>query len=467
MILKILMRIGNLKWIDDYVNIKILNKLSAKDLKKFVIWYLNQEYDAKTNNKECVFGILDVARKKFPLEELEELVINSRFMQSKPDKDFYYFFRFDDFLNSNGNLLNLEGMPLLQTYLTSRVTSNEALILLINNSAAIDYDYAFRKLASVGNIDTLLEYAKQLNQNEKYYHYGKHCQSELAKQMVLSGLYSCDEIERFFKEVVLRSETIVEIFIKFFEYTQENEKRNSVINTFISIIDFYQEKVDNGQENDSKTGDCLPGYDECAFSILKFSISMEMKNEISKNLLQNKNWCFINELFFNSFESDNDYDMIDALMKENVEVVEDTLSSISDKYLEYALVKLLNRDKDFINEVIAYILNDYDKLRYLFDIERIDTILDFIYYKFHDFKILKVWSINLIKLGSKYIPKFMSEFDFTKEEREDIFKSYKWMDSDFERVYGPYLLTGDKDYWISEEEAKEQFARFERCRRKK
>lgn len=65
MILKILMRIGNLKWIDDYVDIKILNKLSAKDLKKFVIWYLNQEYDAKTNNKECVFGILDVARKKF------------------------------------------------------------------------------------------------------------------------------------------------------------------------------------------------------------------------------------------------------------------------------------------------------------------------------------------------------------------------------------------------------------------
>ena len=61
----------------------------------------------------------------------------------------------------------------------------------------------------------------------------------------------------------------------------------------------------------------------------------------------------------------------------------------------------------------------------------------------------------------------MSEFDFTKEEREDIFESYKWMDSDFERVYGSYLLTGDKDYWVSEEEAKAQFARFERCRIKK
>ena len=194
---------------------------------------------------------------------------------------------------------------------------------------------------------------------------------------------------------------------------------------------------------------------------------MDMKNEISKNLLQNKNWRFINELFFNSFESDNDYDMIDALMKENVEVVEDTLSSISDKYLEYALVKLLNRDRDFINEVIAYILNDYNKLRYLFDIERIDMILDFVYYRFHDFKILKVWAINLIKLGSKYIPKFMSEYDFTKEEREDIFESYKLSDSDFERVYGSYLLTGDKDYWVSEKEAKEQFARFERCRIKK
>lgn len=461
MILKMLMSIGNLKWLDDYLNIRILNKLSVEDLKKFVIWYLNQEYDAKTNNKECVFGILDVARKKIPLEELEELVINSRFMQSKPDKDFYYFFRFDDFLNSNGNLLNLEGMPLLQTYLTSRVASNEELILLINTKAAIDYDYAFRRLVSIGNIDTLLEYTKQLSQNEKF------CQSELAKKMALSGLYSLEEIESFFKEVVLIADTIVDTFAKLFEHTQENEKRENVISTFISIVDFYQKKVDNGQESDAKKGDYLPGYNECAFSILKFSISMDMKNEISKNLLQNKNWRFINELFFNSFESDNDYDMIDALMKENVEVVEDTLSSISDKYLEYALVKLLNRDRDFINEVIAYILNDYNKLRYLFDIERIDMILDFVYYRFHDFKILKVWAINLIKLGSKYIPKFMSEYDFTKEEREDIFESYKLSNSDFERVYGSYLLTGDKDYWVSEKEAKEQFARFERCRIKK
>ena len=47
MILKMLMSIGNLKWLDDYLNIRILNKLSVEDLKKFVIWYLNQEYDAK------------------------------------------------------------------------------------------------------------------------------------------------------------------------------------------------------------------------------------------------------------------------------------------------------------------------------------------------------------------------------------------------------------------------------------
>ncbi len=467
MILKILMKIGKLKWIEDYLNIRILNKLSVEDLKKFVIWYLNQEYDAKTNNKECVFGILDVARKKIPLEELEELVINSRFMQSKPDKDFYCFFRCDVFLNNKGNLLNLEGMPLLQTYLTSRIDTNDELILLINTKAAIDYDYAFRKLVSVGNIDILLSYAKQLEQNEKYYHYGKYCHSELTKKMALSSLYSLEEIEKFLKEVGVKADVIVEVFVYLFGQTKENQNKESVISTFISIVDFYQKKVDNGQESDAKKGDYLPGYNECAFSILKFSISMDMKNEISKNLLQNKNWRFINELFFNSFESDNDYDMIDALMKENVEVVEDTLSSISDKYLEYALVKLLNRDRDFINEVIAYILNDYNKLRYLFDIERIDMILDFVYYRFHDFKILKVWAINLIKLGSKYIPKFMSEFDFTKEEREDIFESYKWIDSDFEKVYGSYLLTGDKDYWVSEKEAKEQFARFERCRIKK
>lgn len=467
MILKILMRIGNLKWIDDYVDIKILNKLSAKDLKKFVIWYLNQEYDAKTNNKECVFGILDVARKKIPLEELEELVINSRFMQSKPDKDFYCFFRCDVFLNNKGNLLNLEGMPLLQTYLTSRIDTNDELIFLINRNAAIDYDYAFRKLVSVGNVDTLLEYAKQLNQNEKYYHYGKHCQSDLAKQMALSGLYSLEEIEKFFKEVVLRSETIVEIFIKFFEYTQENEKRNIVINTFISIVDFYQKKIDSGQETDSKTGDYLPGYDECAFSISRFDISSDMKNIISKNLLQNKNYRFINELFFNDFEFDYDYDIIDALMEENIEDVENTLSSINDKYLEYALVKLLNRGKDFVSDFISYMCNDYDRLLYLFEIDRVDTILDFIYYRFHDFKILKACAINLIKLGSKYIPKFMSEFNFTKEERRDIYELYKWRNSDFEKVYGSYLLTGDKDYWVSEEEAKEQFARLERCRIKK
>ena len=464
MILKILMKIGKLKWIEDYLNIRILNKLSVEDLKKFVIWYLNQEYDAKTNNKECVFGILDVARKKIPLEELEELVINSRFMQSKPDKDFYCFFRCDVFLNNKGNLLNLEGMPLLQTYLTSRIDTNDELIFLINRNAAIDYDYAFRKLVSVGNVDTLLEYAKQLNQNEKYYHYGKHCQSDLAKQMALSGLYSWDEIERFFKEVVLRSETIVEIFIKFFEYTQENEKRNIVINTFISIVDFYQKKIDSGQETDSKTGDYLPGYDECAFSISRFDISSDMKNIISKNLLQNKNYRFINELFFNDFEFDYDYDMIDALMEENTEVIVGALSSISDKYLEYALVKLLNKGEDFISEFISYICNDYYKMRYLFEIDRVDVILDFIYYRYHNFRISKIAAINLIKFGSKYIPKFMSEFDFTEEERGDIYESYKSSDSDFERIYGLYLVSGDKDYWVCEEEEKVEFERLERCR---
>lgn len=388
------------------------------------------------------------------------MVINSRFLATKPNADISYFFEFDNDLQRCGNLLNLEGMPLLQTYLTSRVNSNEKLIDLINTRSALDYDFAFRKLVGVRNINVLINYDKALNKDVRYYHF------MLAKRMLLSNLYSFGDIEKYFLETNNDAETIVNCFISLFETKEQALEKEQVINSFTIIIDEIQSRIDSGEETDFLTGEYLPGYEECAFAISKAVISLDMKNELIKKLLQDKNYSFINELFLNGIESDYDYDALDAIMMEDKEIIRDTLSSIDDKYLEYTLTKLLDRDRSFINDVIEFICKDFINLDMLYDTKRIDRILEFIYFRYYDFKISKESAISLIELGSKYISKFMSEYDFTKDERNDIYEAYKWKDSDFERVYGYYLLTGDKAGLPSEKEAKAKFAELETKREK-
>lgn len=460
MVLKILMLIGNVKLIDGYIAKGKLSKLKGKKLRDFTVWYLNQKYNPKTEYKEMVFSIVDKARKVFSLEELEEMVIDSRFLATKPNADIPYFFIFDNDLKRRGNLLNLDGMPLLQTYLTSRIDSNRKLIDLINTRSALDYDYAFRKLASADNINVMLEYDRLLNKDIRYYHF------MLAKRMVLSNLYSFADIKKYFLETNNDAETIVNCFISLFEAKEQPSEKEQVINSFTAIIDEIQNRIESGEETDLLTGEYLPGYEECAFAIFKSSVSLDMINELVKKLLQDKKYYFINELFLNGIESDYDYDVLDALMLEDKNIIKDTLSSISDKYLEYALTKLLDRDRSFINDVIEFICDDYNNLYMLYDAERIDRTLEFIYFRYYDFKISKESAISLIKIGSKHIPKFMGEYDFTEDERKDIYESYKWKDSDFERVYGLYLVNGDRKYLLSEKDAKEEFAKL-KARRKK
>lgn len=460
MILKILMLIGNIKFVDEYIAKGKLAKLKGKRLRDFTVWYLNQSYNPKTEYKEMVFSIIDKARGVFPLEDLEEMVINSRFLATKPNADIPYFFELDNDLKSRGNLLNLGGMPLLQTYLTSRVNSNEKLIYLINTRSALDYDYAFRRLVGVKNINVLINYDKALNKDVRYYHF------MLAKIMLLSNLYFFADIEKYFLETNNNAETIVNCFISLFETKEQTLEKEQVINSFVAIIDEIQSRLDSGEETDLLTGEYLPGYEECAFAIPKVVISLDMKNELLKKLLQDKNYSFINGLFLNGIESDYDYDALDAIMMEDKEIIKDTLSSIDDKYLEYALTKLLSRDRDFVIKTMEAICSDYIYVGMTFNIDRIDRILDFIYNRYYDFKISKQSAISLIKMGSKYIPRFMIEYDFTKDERNDIYEAYKWKDSDFERVYGYYLLTGDKAGLPSEKEARAKFAELETRREK-
>lgn len=65
MILKILMLIGNIKLIDEYIAKGKLAKLKGKKLNNFTVWYLSQRYNPKTEYKEMVFSVIDKARKHF------------------------------------------------------------------------------------------------------------------------------------------------------------------------------------------------------------------------------------------------------------------------------------------------------------------------------------------------------------------------------------------------------------------
>lgn len=452
--LEILKKIGNVSYIDSFLMKKgrnNLRKLSALELEEFLKWYLNQEF---SDNSEYPFVVFHYLKEALEYKiDIDELATLSLCFKTMPEEYIYRFLK-----NNNRYIipLNLNGLTLLKTYLTSRITDKEELINLINllpESCYFDFDLAYRRLGE-DNLDTLLEYNRKLNTNGK--------RENFTKKVLQTGKMTLEEIKRYFLEVGALVITQVEYFGKLYEEAKDAEEKNKILDAFIDIINCNQNKIDQGIEKNEITGGFIPSCYEYIYAISRpIKFSMKMKNQMARKLLNAKNYKFMYEWLSNIKCSFN-YELIDALMLEGKFVVKETLAIIDNNYLEYALTKLLTRDKDFISEVIELICNE-SKL--FFDINRIDKILGFIYYRYYDFKISKESAINLINMASKYTPKFMNEYDFSESERNDIYEAYEDYESDFIRIYGLYLISGNKEYLYSEKDAKAKFAELKAIRK--
>ncbi len=429
-------------------NYRLLKKLNEKQFKAFFTWYLEHEYNITTKFPMFSFSLINTAEEKMEIDEIEELVMNSKYFETIPLDRIIYFLRCGSFLK----IVDLDHFTFLKTFFTSKIKDYDILIELINGKRNIDYDYVFRSLVEIKDIEKLIEYNNILFNLED--------RRKLIKVMIDSCYYTLEDFQNFIFNTILYIKDIVNILVEL--YNKENVyDKNEILDMFIFETDIIS-----------------PGYQESKYSLrdIRYSyayeitrngnISLEMKNDIAKRLLEEKNYDFIYEWFLNNIDCDYNYKIIDTMMLEDEGMVKKVLASVSNKYIEYALTKLLDRDRSFIRYVIEYICRDYDIIGQ-FEVERIDKILEFIYYRYYDFKISKISAINLIKLGSKYISKFMSEYEFSEEERKDISDFYSWTggDLDFQIVYGKYLRSGDKKYLLRETDAKSMFLELENKRK--
>jgi len=390
----------------------------------FIKWYLERNYDEDVYDKYAIYFYLDEAIRKLGPSKVEALVIESDFFESKPAEEIAYYFK----ILHNLEVPELKKMKSFRTYLTSKITKSFDLIELINNRVDIDYDCAFKCLIEVQNIHYLIIYTKALIRQDN--------KKRFVEAIVNSGMYSLEELKIIFLEAKLAPSTVVELYTNIYKSTYSKEDRENVIDTFTSVIKATEQRADN----DMKFDNLEEGYKGYTYQIsIAKDMPVEMKNDLAKKLLETKNYEFIYEWFLKDIICEYNYDMIDALILASEDVVANTLVCINSKYVEYAVTKLLNRDKEFIFNVMDYIfIRAVD-----FDIERMDKMLTMIYAKHSDFKLSKEAAFNLIKHKSKYMPKYISEYEFNEDEKARIDELYEWTKI-FLVVYESYINKGDK-----------------------
>lgn len=245
-------------------------------------------------------------------------------------------------------------------------------------------------------------------------------------------------------------------FISLYKNADSVQKKK-IIEEFIAIMNANQNDVD-----EIHNGNLIEGYDFYLSNIKGNSnISMKMKNDIARKILEDKNYDFIYAWFRSNIMCDYNFNLIDALMLEDECVARNVLAFINLRYLEYAVSKLLNRDKDFIIRVMNIMCSSV----YSIDQYRVDQILDMIFNRYYDFKLSRRSILNLIMARSKYLPRFMCKLQFSVDERQTLLDCH-WMNEDFRTIYEKYLRTGDRKYLPSEREAKREFEELQNSRQR-
>lgn len=415
-------------------NFSKLKKVKSKESRKFVNWCLSKDFFEI--GLPLVLNILEVIEGIIPKEELDEMAINSNFMNGLSESVIYRSFT---------EHKSKTDLALLSTLLTSRIYDNKRLIELINGGFSIDKDYAFRRLVEVKDINLLKESDLKLRNYKD--------RKELLKRIMGSDLYTIENKKKYILETGMgyNSEVVINHFLKLYEKV-DSDNKNKVIESFIEIVKSNQNRIDTNDMSDDRTGEYIEGYKDYAYQMfLTKNMPLNMKNDIAKVLLETRNYEFIYEWFMWDIECTYNYNLIDALMLEDENVVKNLLFAINSNYIEYATMKLLNRDEEFVVKVMELMAS---KVEYC-EIDFIDKILDIIYYKYYDFKLSINAAFNLILAKSKFTPKYMSEYNFNGDMRNRILKTYK-LDEDFLTVYVPYLTTGDKSKLLDWKEAIEK-----------
>lgn len=413
-----------------------ISKLKEKHFKKFFTWYLEQDYNLKSIYPFAIFSILSIAITKLGSKQIDEMSIDSKMLNTIPEEKIYSFFNINDCLH----ILDLSNLPLLSTFLTSRLKNDDYLISLLNKSAKFDVDYAYRKLIEGKDIATLISY------DDKFLH--KMDSTNLASHIVDSNNYTIEELKQYFISSNTSTHAIIDSFAKLYNNAKNDEEKGQTLTALLEIIVAqYQQNQDDEEVNTT--------YHQYAYIINHNHMwTKDMKNQLAEKLLETQNYEFIYYWFICDIECDYNYNIIDTMSEENATICARLLASVNDSYIDYTYTKISSFGKEKISEVIEELCSELEYIA----VDRIDKILDIHYYKDYHFKLSKESALALINSGSKYTPKFIDEYEFNEEERRNILANNK--DFSFLVIYETYLQTGDRKDLPSRSQSEKLFYKY-------
>lgn len=407
-----------------------LSQLTEKQYKKFLTWYLNQEYSLNAAYPLAVFSILSKSTTKLSVEEIDEMSIDSKMLNSISKEQVYSFFKSNGYLH----MLDLKNFPLLSTYLTSRIGDNEHLIDLLNRGVTMDEDYALRELAGTQDIKLVTSFSKRLTHSVD--------NENLARQVIASNNYTLQEIKQYFLSTNTLKQTIVDCYATLYNNAQTVEEKKQIIASLLELIETQFLQFSEKEDEEVNTT-----YEEYAYIINHNKAwTNEMKNSLASKLNETNNHDFIYHWFISDVECDYNFDLIDTMSKKCPSICASLLASVGDKYVDYTYTKIAACSKDKMSEVIEDLCKEIDAV----EVSRIDEILAIHYYKNYNFKLSKESALNLIYNGSKYTPKFIDEYELSAEERENILDYYQY-NAGFLALYGAYLHSGDRTKLLSKD----------------
>lgn len=412
-----------------------LQKLNEKQTRKLVSWYLKQNYNYETKHPFAIFRILDSALNKLPLEELENMAIESPYLDSMPEAVI------KKYLMNHCDKLMLTRSEIFRLYLTTCITSDEDLIELLNKKALIDEDYVFRLFASTFNGYGIIQAIGKFR-----YYRSQECLENMVGDI---GDFSLNELQLIYKNVKTLDSVVVDNLAKVYLRSKTDEEKDKVIDAVIKMA------MDTKDDCDK-----IASYTRSIANSTRFN--EEMKTKLVMKLLEQKNYDFIYNWFLAGVECDYNYSLIDALLEEDENVLARLLVSVSDNYLDYVVTHIIDKGRD----KTTLVLEEFLELENL-DIKRCDDILSIIYHVWYDYKIAKDVALKLILNGTCFTTKYFREFDFNENERNTILDYYSYTDGIDELyldLYERYLETGNKDFLINQNEAKEKIKRMRLAR---
>lgn len=454
-ILKVLLKIGHTKMVKFFLNVRdisYLDKLKKPKLKEFIELYLQKDFRAKKDGLEIVNYIKKAyERKAFSESELDQLLVQAKYFETMPDDMVELLIKKFEFCSG----IPAKDIPNFVSKLTSRINDSKVLMELMVGYCYVDFTLAKRMLVNTGDIDTVIK-------AERYGGAAARDKIALGLELIQSGLYSLKQFERYCQEANPSINFIVDWIREYYILEQDENNKNRILDLLISLATVEE----NFPQADNKIFDLrnnkkIVGYDYYMRALANNEkYDEEIKSALIKKMIETKNYKLMCS-WLNFVEAKDNKLLVEELMGYGANVGALTLNSLRGDLLDYALGILGQKDRVFIDQVMAAIIN-YSNC---FSVSKLDKIVEFLTFIRPDYRFQKEFMIMLVNKRSRYTLAIFRMYDFTQEEREAIYTSFK--DSGMDdccTIYGAYLMSGDKNKLLNAQENEESSKNLERLR---